>query len=156
MIAGFWHDSRLMSLIAGLFTLASVMILSIAFVNWLIHRPMFDLRQMILDDQSDPINTVSFQNQVLPRIKGGFFSIDLQEVRQIVEGQSWVRKAVIQRSWPNALRIKIEAHKPLAFWGDGRLVNTYGEVFVANLAEATAQRQLAKLEGPAGSELLVS
>lgn len=156
MISGFWHDSRLMSIIAGLFTLTSFLVFSIAIVHWLIHRPVFDLRQMILDEQSDPVNVVSFQNQVLPKIKGGFFSVDLHKVRMIVESQSWVRKAVVQRSWPNALRIKVEAHKPLAFWGDGRLVNTYGEVFAANLAEATAQRELARLEGPPGSELLVS
>mgnify|MGYP001463169364 CR=1 FL=1 len=93
---------------------------------------------------------------VLPKIEGTFFSANLQKVREQVEAQPWVRKAVVQRTWPSGLRIQIQGHTPLALWGETRLVNTYGEVFSANLAEVAEDQQLAVLNGPAGSELLVS
>lgn len=156
MISGLWHDSRLMSLLSGLLTLMAVALLGLAMVNWLIHRPAFDLRSMELTGETGPLNLVSFETQVLPSIEGSFFSIDLKEVRELVEAQPWVRKAVIQRAWPNALKVEIQSHKPLALWGEAQLVNTFGEVFTANVAEALEQGALAQLSGPPGSEVLVS
>jgi cell division protein FtsQ len=156
VIGNLWHDSRLMSLLAGLITLLALAMLTIAAIAWLIHRPIFDLKTMELKGETRDVNLIGFQTQVLPKLGGSFFSVDLRKVRTLVESQPWVRRAVVQRSWPSGLRVTIEVHKPLAFWGDALLVNTYGEVFSANLAEADEHGNLPRLGGPQGSELLVS
>ncbi|WP_370263278.1 cell division protein FtsQ/DivIB, partial [Limnobacter sp.] len=127
-----------------------------AAVQWAINRPMFDLKRLELTGDVERVNLVGFKANVLPKIEGSFFSANLQQVRQLVEAQPWVRKAVVQRTWPNGLRVEIQGHTPLALWGETRLVNTYGEVFSANLAEVADEQELAVLNGPAGSELLVS
>lgn len=156
MIGNLWHDSRLMSLLAGFISLLALGMLATAAIAWLIHRPIFDLKTMELKGETRDVNVIGFETQVVPKLGGSFFSVDLKKVRAMVESQPWVRKAVVQRAWPNGLKVTIEAHKPLAFWGDNLLVNTYGEVFSANLAEADEQGELARLDGPQGSELLVS
>ena len=156
MLGAIWNDDKLMSIIAGLFSALAVVLLAYAFVQWLIQRPMFELKRVELVGDVERVNLIGFQANVLPRVKGSFFSANLQAVRQQVESQPWVRKAVVQRTWPSGLRITIQGHTPLALWGEARLVNTYGEVFSANLAEVAEEQQLAVLNGPAGSELLVS
>lgn len=156
MMSSLWHDSRLMSLLSGLFSLMAMALLVVAAINWVIHRPEFDLKRMELTGDTAPVNLVGFETQVLPAIEGSFFSVNLNKVREQVESQPWVRKAIVQRAWPNTLRVDIQTHKPLALWGEAQLVNTYGEVFTANVAEATEQQALAQLSGPAGSEMLVS
>ena len=50
----------------------------------------------------------------------------------------------------------IEEHRTLALWGDGRLVNTFGELFAANLAEAEEDGDLPQFSGPEGSALQVA
>lgn len=156
MLGAVWHDEKLMSIIAGLFSALAVVLLGYACIQWLIQRPVFELKRVELVGDVDRVNLVGFKANVLPKIQGTFFSADLQKVREQVEAQPWVRKAVVQRTWPSGLRIQIQGHTPLALWGDTRLVNTYGEVFSANLAEVGEEEKLAVLNGPVGSELLVS
>ncbi len=51
--------------------------------------------------------------------------------------------------------MEVEEHEALGTWGNadsGRLINTYGEVFVANTAEAEEDAQLLALDGPPDSE----
>ena len=59
----------------------------------------------------------------------------------------------MRRVWPDRLHVAIEEHRPLALWGDGRLMNTHGELYAANLAEAEEDGPLPEFAGPPGSEL---
>ncbi|VWX37243.1 cell division protein FtsQ/DivIB [Limnobacter sp. 130] len=156
MLGAIWNDDKLMSIIAGLFSALALVLLGYACIQWLIQRPVFELKRVELMGDVERVNLIGFKANVLPKIEGTFFSANLQKVREQVEAQPWVRKAVVQRTWPSGLRIQIQGHTPLALWGETRLVNTYGEVFSANLAEVAEDQQLAVLNGPAGSELLVS
>jgi cell division protein FtsQ len=88
----------------------------------------------------------------LPRVKGNFFTADLDRVREAFELVPWVRKAAVRREWPNGLIVAIEEHRPLGTWGeDGRLLSVHGEVFTANLAEAEEDGPLLAFSGPEGS-----
>lgn len=156
MLSAIWNDDKLMSILAGLISALSVFLLVYAVFQWLVQRPEFELRQVELAGELERTNLIGFEANVLPNIRGSFFSINLEQVRQLVEKQAWVRKASVQRTWPNGLKIQIQEHTPLAYWGDTRLINTYGEVFTANLDEVGEGRLPATLDGPAGSELLVA
>jgi cell division protein FtsQ len=65
----------------------------------------------------------------------------------------WVRRASVRREWPNGIVVAIEEHQALGVWAGEtpRLINTYGEVFVANMAEAEAGSSLLRFGGPEGS-----
>jgi cell division protein FtsQ len=89
----------------------------------------------------------------LPRIRGNFFTANLNSVRAAFETVPWVRRASVRREWPNKLIVTIEEHEPLGTWGeDGRLVSVKGDLFTANMAEAEEHGELAEFEGPDGSE----
>ena len=85
-------------------------------------------------------------------LKGNFFSLNLETVRGSLEKLPWVRKVEVRRIWPAKLEIRIEEHKPVARWGEGRgeLVNSYGEVFAALLPEDEGAG-LPLLFGPSGT-----
>jgi cell division protein FtsQ len=156
MLGAIWNDDKLMGIIAGLFFALATVLLGYASVQWLINRPVFALKRVELKGEVERVNPIGFKTNVLSQIKGSFFSADLHQVRKLVEQQPWVRKATVQRAWPDGLKVDIEEHKVLAKWGDSRLVNTFGEVFSANIAEVSNEAEMAVLSGPLGSELLVS
>ena len=84
---------------------------------------------------------------------GNFFTVDLEAVRRAFEGVAWVRRAQVRREWPNRLVVRLEEHQVLGSWDDGRLVNTFGELFTANSAEAEEDVEgLPEFAGPEGSE----
>jgi len=59
----------------------------------------------------------------------GFFNIDVDTIKARVEKMAWVKRASVQRVWPDTLVIEIAEHKPVAYWGAKGLVNDRGEVF---------------------------
>jgi cell division protein FtsQ len=61
-----------------------------------------------------------------------------------------VRQASVQREFPDRLRVTLEEHKPVAFWGEGndaRMVNSFGEVFDVSVDELD-DNELPRLSGP--------
>jgi cell division protein FtsQ len=151
-----WHDVRLLnaasSFLFGLLALALVA----SGLWWMSQRPMFTLKVIHLDSTETAlrhINPATVRSVALPRIKGNFFTADLDAVRLAFEAVPWVRKASVRREWPNKLVVTLDEHMPLGTWGDaGRLISVRGDVFTANLAEAEEDAALAELAGPPGSE----
>lgn len=126
-------------------------------VWWVAQRPMFTLRAIRIEAvgemQLRHVNPSTVRSTAVPRIRGNFFTADLDAVRQAFEAVPWVRKAMVRREWPNRLIVQVEEHEALGTWGeDGKLLSVRGDVFTANLAEAEEDGQLAEFDGPEGSE----
>lgn len=99
----------------------------------------FDLRHVEIEGDFHRHNLMTVRANAVPRLQGGYFSVDLREARAAFEALPWVRKAVVRRVWPDTLRVTLEEHRPAAYWHhdarDDELVNTFGEVFEANLGD---------------------
>ena len=153
-----WQDAKALNATAnGIFALALLACLA-AGVWWLAQRPMFNLRtirveSLASDGELRHVNQLTLRNNALGRIKGNFFTTNLDNVRQAFESVPWVRRATVRREWPDQLIVALEEHEALGTWGaDGRLLSTKGDVFTANLAEAEEDHALPEFDGPEGSE----
>src|SRR5690606_12930712 len=152
-----WRDTRALGRItAGLAACALACLVSAAAV-WAMGRPVFDLRAVVIEpiDEERPLRYVAesqLEQALRAVVKGSFFSTELEAVRERVRAVPWVRHASVGRIWPERLELRIEEHRPLALWHDGRLVNTYRELFAANHDEAEEDGPLPQLSGPPGSE----
>ena len=151
-----WHDVRALNATASTL-LAATLLASIASgVWWLSQRPMFLLRAVKVESlygiDLRHVNELTVRNSVLGKIRGNFFTTDLEQVRATFEAVPWVRRATVRREWPNQLIVEVEEHEALGTWGEGRLLSVKGDVFTANLAEADDDHELPAFYGPAGSE----
>jgi len=130
-----------------------VLAMVLASVLLLISRqPFFNLKRVELAGDLQRNNVATVRANVVSRLAGGFFSVNLMETREVFESVPWVRKAIARRVWPNELRITLEEHKPAAYWDhddrEDQLVNTFGEVFDANIGDVEDER-LPTLQAPA-------
>ena len=152
-----WQDAKSLNAAAnGLLVLVMLACLA-AGVWWLAQRPMFTLRAIRIENIAaadlNHVNALTLRSGVLGRIKGNFFTANLDTVRLAFESAPWVRRATVRREWPNRLVVALEEHEALGTWGeDGRLLSTRGDVFTANLAEAEEDHELPAFSGPEGSE----
>lgn len=143
-------DVKLMNLTATLLLLGFVLLALGAGGRWLVHHPFFAIRGLTVLGDISHTSALTLRAQVAPQLKGTFLTVDLHAVRQAFEGLPWVRRAVVQREFPNRLRVILQEHQAVAYWGEegeSTLVNSYGEVFEANLGEVE-QDELPKLDGP--------
>lgn len=152
-----WHDIRMLN--AATSALLGMLVLGLlaSGIWWVSQRPMFTLKEIRIEGVDEMplrhVNASTVRTTALPRIKGNFFSANLDAAREAFESVPWVRKASVRREWPNKLIVTVEEHVPLGTWGDdGRLVSGKGDVFMANLAEAEEDADLAAFSGPEGSE----
>ena len=136
-------DVRLMNALAALTVTGLVLALVAAGVWWLMRAPTFTLRAIEVKGELTRSQLPTLRTHALPELAGNFFSIDLLEAQKSFESVPWVRRAIVRRIWPDRLAVQLEEHEALALWeaSDGgqagmtRLVNSFGEVFEANLGD---------------------
>ncbi|EJL91774.1 cell division septal protein [Herbaspirillum sp. CF444] len=152
-----WQDVKMLNATTNALLALVLLALLASGLWWLAQRPMFTLKTIrvegVAQEQLRRVNPLTIRASAVPRIKGNFFTADLDAVRAAFESVPWVRKAMVRREWPNKLIVTIEEHRALGTWGDdGRLLSVKGDVFTANLAEAEDDGDLLEFEGPDGSE----
>ncbi len=148
-------DIRLMRLATrSLVGVLAVLVLG-ALGYWALNHPVWSVRSMVVVGDVAHQNAITLRAQVVTRMRNelgsSFMTLDLDRTRDLFEAVPWVRQAVVQREFPNRLRITLQEHQAVAWWqveGSGQLVNTWGEVFEANPDDSN---NLPVLAGPASS-----
>ena len=152
-----WHNVRLLNGMANMLLAVFVVIVLVGGFLWFAQNPFFSLSVIHVQEAEGKtlkhVNALTVRGVALPRIKGNFFTVNLDAVREAFRAVPWVRDATVRRQWPNELVVFIEEHRPLGTWGDdGQLLSVKGDVFTANLAEAEEDVLLLRFYGPEGSE----
>ncbi len=152
-------DVRLMTVVTHVLVVVFSVLCLALLSTWLVQHPVWNVRAITVHGDVAHQNAVSFRAQLATQMKtrltGSFLTVDLGQVRDLFEGVPWVRHAVVQREFPNRLRVTIEEHQAVAWWGQsgsGQLVNRQGEVFDASPDDGDG---LPELAGPVEQSALV-
>lgn len=144
-------DIRLMNMTATLLLSVFLLLSVAAGLWWWLRHPMFAIRAITVQGEVTRNNAITLRANVVPQLNGNFFTLNLDQARQVFETVPWVRAAVVHRDFPNRLRAELQEHQPMALWGDegaNTLLNQQGQVFEAN-AEDPEVEGLPRLKGPA-------
>lgn len=150
-------DVRLMNNAALAFLLVFAALSLTTVLSWLAKQPVFSLKAIHVDNELAHNNAATLRANVAPKLTGNFFTLDLAHTRSAFENVPWVRYAVVRREFPDSLRVELQEHQAVAFWGteaDAKLVNSFGEVFEVNQGDMDAE-DLPLLNGPKGQSALV-
>ncbi|MBV8471137.1 MAG: cell division protein FtsQ/DivIB [Burkholderiaceae bacterium] len=157
-------DVRLMNGVAALMALGVLLVALAGALQWMTRLHFFAVRAIQVEGDVNRNSAASLRANAVPHLRGSFLSMNLQQTRRAFEAVPWVRKAVVQRVWPNLIKVRLEEHQPAAYWEtkvegadaaseaseDRMLVNSFGEVFQANLGDVEDE-DLPLLSGPAGA-----
>ena len=150
-------DIRFMNALSAAFAWVFALLMLVLAMSWLVRQNLFNLSAIQVQGDTTYNNAVTLRANVAPRLAGNFFTVNLAQTRSVFESVPWVRKATVQRQFPDRLKVVLQEHQAVAYWGpdgDTRLVNSFGEVFEANQAEVEAA-DLPQLNGPLGQAPLV-
>ncbi len=150
-------DVRLMNASAAFIVAGLLLAAGVAGVLWLIRSQGHTLRSIEVQGELTRSQLPTLRTHALPELAGNFFSIDLVEAQRAFESVPWVRRAIVRRIWPDRLVVRLEEHEALALWeasegsqtGLTRLVNSFGEVFEADLSDVEDEA-LPLFTGPEG------
>ena len=97
--------------------------------SYLTSPSVLPIRSIQIKNEYRNLDKAGLQQALLKAIDGGFFSVDLQKVRNAALGLAWVAEAKVSRDWPDKLVVEVVEQKPFARWGKDGLLNRYGQVF---------------------------
>lgn len=87
------------------------------FVNWLNQPGNFPFKKVELVKQLENQSTKELQSVIINTLEGGFFSLNVDNLRsQLVTQLAWVKSISVRKVWPDKLSVNIVEHKPIARW----------------------------------------
>jgi cell division protein FtsQ len=140
-----WDDARQLNAIAVTLAAIAVAFLAWAVVGWATRLPAFAFRDVVVTTPLTRASGAHLESVIRGELRGTFFTMDLDGARAALARVPWVSAVTLRRQWPRRLEIEVDEHVPFARWNDGSLVDTRGEVFVADYAG-----DLPELNGPEG------
>jgi cell division protein FtsQ len=132
--------------VARVLTWGALGLLAYGALSWLAAQPWFALRTIEVKTPATHVTEAQIRLVAERKVRGTFFTVDLERVRESLEKLPWVREARVERRWPDTLVVTLTEHVPLARWNDNALVSETGEVFDAALSQP-----LPRLFGPEDS-----
>jgi len=119
---------------------------SYKWVNWFVPVVLLSLvliwtQDNLNDPKTLPVNKIqvhgifaNIDEAMLHRaidgvVSGGYFNVNVEQVREVVEQLPWVDKASVRRVWPDGLSINVVEQQPVAVSEKSGLINSEGEVF---------------------------
>jgi cell division protein FtsQ len=122
-----------------------------ALLMFALDRPV---RRVLVEGAFQRVAPPEIESAVVQAVQGGLASVDLAKVRRRVERIDWVDTALVQRRWPDAIRVVVTEQVAAARWNEAGLLNARGELFIRNARYVPPELPL--LEGPEGSERAVA
>lgn len=104
------------------------------------------VRQLQVQGEFVHVNAEELKSAVAPNLRAGFFALDLDRVRDAVAALPWVAQVEARKRWPDTLELRVSELHPFAHWGQGRLLDASGRLFVVPGADAVPN--LPHLSGP--------
>jgi cell division protein FtsQ len=146
-----WDDAKQLNAIAAVLALLAACALVWGALAWALRQPPFAFREVIVETPLVRASPAHIEAAVREELTGTFFTMNLERARRSLARVPWVRSVALRRQWPQRLEVTIEEHEPLARWNDAGLVDTQGDVFVADY-----NGELPQFEGPDASAAQVA
>jgi len=96
----------------------------------------------------DFLDKKQIESMVKNKITGGYFTVDLNKLREMLTQEPWIENVSLRRKWPASLNVIIAEQEPVAYWNDDGYISEGGEVFKPSKIDA--ELNIPKLSGPDG------
>ena len=88
-------------------------------------RPVSNVR---VESAQRFVTEEELRNLISRYLGTSFFAFDVSEAKQSLEQHPWIRRVSAKKVWPDALVLDIQEEIAIARWGDGQLINQFGEI----------------------------
>lgn len=107
--------------------LALVVTISLG-VDWLLRVQNYPVRNVRFEGSFRHVTREEVETVVMPLVRGNFFLVDLERIKQRIESIPWVYRASVRRRFPSDVYVQFTEQQLFARWREAEWVNTSGEV----------------------------
>ena len=133
-------------LVAWLLALALVTLPVVAVIQGWVGAERWPLRTLRVVGDLERVDAARLRATVMPHAQRGFFAVRLEDAQAAVAQLPWVESAEVRKQWPDVLIVRVEEHRPFAWWGKDQLLSERGRLFPA--ANVAVPKGLPRFDGP--------
>ncbi|MBX3709320.1 MAG: cell division protein FtsQ/DivIB [Gammaproteobacteria bacterium] len=134
-------------------TLLGAMVLTVVFtLNQLNFSQCFPIRTVRVYGIYH-VNHQEVQRLLTPLVSRGFFTINVEYIRDQLLQMPWISDLYVRRVWPDQVEITIVEKKPAAKWNGKSLLSEAGELFIPK--QEINQQDLPQFTGPEGQQIFM-
>lgn len=99
------------------------------------------------------VSRAELEKIISPQLDGRFVDLNLREVKLAIESNPWVESVLVERIWPDSLKLKIAEHFPIARWNHDGFINRDGRLIKVDSNEALGDLPLLSGQDENSNEL---
>lgn len=116
----------------GRYVMAALLFVALtALVALLPKTEWLPIEKIRISGQFKELDTTRLEQQLKPYLGAGFFSVDIQQIQQLVSTQPWIQSVSVRRIWPDQIMVSVVEKKAYARWDDEHLLSTQAAIFKA-------------------------
>lgn len=97
------------------------------------------------------VDREGMQYLLKPLVSQGFFSVDVDSVKEHLLQSPWVAHVFVQRVWPDKVLVTLEEKTPIARWNKNQLLSSTGELFSPDIN--SFPKDIPHFMGPEGEQI---
>ena len=130
-----------------------ILIIVASMVYWLRSSETLPIKQIEIRGQFARLLPDDLQTIIAGKVHGGFFSLNVDSIRNILIAEPWVRDVSVKRIWPDTIHVTVIEQTAVTKWGDAALLNKAGQIFSPD--PDSFPPDLPVLRGPVGLEKIL-
>ena len=130
-----------------LLSFAILAISATALIMYVDMQKVLPISSVKIEGEFKYLDKEQLRQQAMPIVNGGFFTVDLAAVRDVLISLPWVEDVSVRRQWPDHLLVRVMEKKPVVYWGEKSVLSAKGDLFVP---EKKLTENLPHLIGPLG------
>lgn len=106
------------------------------------------IENVYIEGEFNYLSHERLKQQAMPYVSGGFFTVNLEQLRSRLIILPWVEDVSIRRQWPNSVQLRVIEKQPVAFWGKDQLLSSRAVLFKPETLDKSMT--IPKISGPEG------
>ena len=139
-----WHAA---ALVFGTLLAVAVLLFS---VDYVLRPQSFPVRSVSFAGEFKHVDEKALAAAVMSSVRGNFFLLDLDAVRERARSVPWVYDVTVRRLWPDGVQVAFSEQQLVARWGQTGWVNVQGDY--VDLKGQPGPDGLPLLAGPEGMQ----
>lgn len=140
---------------AGLYAFVALTVVTalLLVVDHALRPQSFPVRSVTFEGDFHEVDEQTLTAAVMDTVRGNFFLINLEAIRERAQSVPWLHEATVRRRWPDGVHIRFTEQQLVARWGRSAWLNDHGQV--VDLKDRAGPSGLPLLSGPAGLSMRV-